>query len=451
MSILTYLLFFGILGVIIYGDSKKKFLAFFAGTILFPNVCLFIKNPSISPQHIFLYLYILVEFFQDSKGFNIGLTKHPLRIPLIILIFSYVSTAIFNGGIASIDMYYGIRDLVDTFGYIVVAYIVGKKISTDEFAESLMPFVIFICVCGVGECLLNANYPYKLICSAFPSYDGLYNLDTSVSLSQSWRFRSCFTTKHPTAFGTLLMTLFLFYLPYIRRQQLDRPRLYLTLVLLALNIFLCGSRTALVCTVVGVFLLVVDKINIYLKIFTWGMLIFCSTMIMAFMIARFGQSTGSGSSLDFRAQQLIYSVLLIEDKPVFGNGNKFASHNLFEENDKGQVRAEDSQGNDMGGLESVAFTLLIDRGFVGFFSYYLLLLWLLIIFYYNRKRFDRHIGTFVIVISGTVFLTLSGSIGNSSAFIFAILGLELGNIEQEKQKLDEGNKSQLELPATDLH
>lgn len=441
MSVLVYLLFVSILGIIVYGDSQKRFMAFFAGTVLFPNICLFIKSPSISPQHIILYLYLAVELIKFPDEFRKGLLRNPVYIPLLICCFSYFLTALFNKGVLSIDMYYGVRDFVDTFAYLIVAYIAGMRFSKHEFAKGILVFIVVCCFFGIAEGMLNANYPHKFIGLAFPKYDGLYNLDSSISLSQNWRIRTCFTTKHPTAFATLLMTMFLFYLPYLKEQIIERSKVILVLSLLGINILLCGSRTGIVCVLLGIFLYVIDKLNIILKIFIWGMLLFSSSLILAFMLSQFAHSTGSGSSLDFRTRQLIFSIVTIEDSPIFGNGNNYASHNLFEENDKGQMRIEDESGTDMGGLESMVFKLLIDRGFVGLLSYYLLLAWLLVFFYWNRNKFERN-DAFVNVIVGTAFLTLSGSIGNSSSFIFTILGLELGHISRLKKEHEDAEDEQ---------
>ena len=436
MSILVFFLFFAILFVIIYGDEKKKFFALFAGTILFPNVCLFIQNPSISPQHLILYCYLLVEYFQEKADFKESIFKNPLIIPLTFISGSYICTALFNGGLLSVDMYYGVRDIIDTYGYLLAAYIFGKKFSKDDFAQQMFVFFCICCIFGIIEGLLNANYPYKIINSAFPKYNGLYDLQGSISLSQNWRIRTCFTTKHPTAFGTLLMSLFLFYLPYIKTDVIPKAKLLLILSLLGVNVILCGSRTALFCVIVGVLLYIIDKFNIILKIFVWGTLVFSLPVILAFMISQF-QSTGSGSSIEFRTQQLIFSVMAIQESPVFGNGNKYASHNLFEEDEKkGSMRAHDESGQDMGGLESVVFTLLIDRGFTGLISYYLLLIWLLFIFHKNRFIENEKSHYNIILISGTFFLTLSGSIGNSSAFLYLLLGIHLGNIVQKKDELE---------------
>ena len=450
MSILVLLLFFGILGIIYYGDSQKRFMAFFAGTLLFPNVCLFVKNPSISPQHIILYTFLAIECLKNREEFLRGVFRNPLVIPLGLSVASYTCTALFNGGLLSIDMYYGVRDIVDTFGYLIAAYIVGKNNDIHEFAKSIYPFIVICCFFGIIEGLLNANYPYKFINSAFPHYNGLYNLNSDISLGQSWRIRTCFTTKHPTAFGTFLMTMFLFYLPYIKKEVIPFSKLLLILGLLAVNIVMCGSRTALFCTLIGVALYIADRFSILVKIATIGLIILSFTAILGVIADNFKGGQGRGSSIDLRTQQLIFSIVTIDKSPIWGNGNKYASHNLFEENDAGQMRVEDSSGMDMGGLESVVFTLLIDRGFVGLISYYLLLFWIFWLFYRYRNRFSERDDAFIIVGAGILFLTLSGSIGNSSAFLFSILGLQLGNFVQEKEKQEDEEDANA-LPSADLH
>lgn len=443
MSILVLLTFFGLLLVMIYEDSEKRFFTLVAGTILFPTTALFTKNPSISPQHVLLYAFFFIEFWKDRENFNESLFKNPLSVPILLILFSYVATAFFNSGIASKDMYYGIRDCIDTFGYIMAAFISGRKIQLDQFAKTLYPFVIAICIFGIIEGLLNANYPYKFINSAFPMYEGLYNLNGDVGLSQSWRIRTCFTTKHPTAFGTLLTTLFLFYLPFIHRQVIIRSKLLILLALLIINIVLCGSRTAIFCGIIGAALYIFDRFSILVKIAVIGIIGLSFSLILAFMLANFQQGgQGRGSSLDFRTQQLIFSVMAIENSPIFGNGNKYTANNILEENDKGEKRAEDSSGQDMGGLESIVFTLLIDRGAVGLISYYLLLLWMFVILLKNKKNYPEIHGGFTIVFAGTAFLTLSGVIGNSSSFLFLFVGLQLGYIKQLQVQ-----EEQEEIPA----
>lgn len=438
MSFVVLLFFFGLLIAIIYGDAEKRFLTLVIGTVLFPNVALFTTNPSISPQHIILYVYFVVEFFKNRENFNKSVFSNLLTIPIALNIISYVFTAVYNSGIASKDMYYGVRDSIDCLGYIYAAYICARQVDIKQFAIKLIPFIYVICICGIIEIMLSDNIPYRLVCGAFPHYNGSFDLNSKVSLIESWRLRTFFTTKHPTAFGMLLMTLFLFYLPYLKNKAFEHKKILIALALLALNIFLCGSRTALICAVLGVALLIYDKMAPLMKILIAGMLIFSFSALFAIMLENFQTShAGKGSSLDFREKQLLFTLVTISHSPIFGNGNKFTSHVIFAE----ETRAHNSSGEDLGGLESVVFSLLIDRGFFGLFSYYLLLLWMFILLFRHRKNALISSG-FVLAVAGTAFVTLSGTIGNCSQFLFLLAGYQLGEIN--KDKLEESGPELIE-------
>ena len=430
MSIVVLLFFFGLLAYMFLTDTQGRFLALVMGTVLFPTTALIIKNPSVSPQHIFLYAFFFIEFFKDRGNFSKSIFNNLLIVPIGISVISYVFTAIYNSGIASKDMYYGIRDVIDCFGYIYAAFICGRQVDVYEFAKKLIPFTIVVCIFGIIEILLSDNYPYKIINAAFPYYEGSRDLNATMNLTEHWRFRTCFTTKHPTAFGTLLMSMFLFYAPYFKKVGVEHKKIILVLALLALNLFLCGSRTAMLCSAFGVGLYIYFKLKPFMKVLIAGVFIFSFSAMLAILLQNFKTNTEhGGSSLDFRTSQLLFSVATIYNSPILGNGNKYTSHVIFAEDS----RASDSSGNDLGGLESIVFSLLIDRGFFGLFSYYLLLIWMFVLLFRYREKLHRISGGFALIASGSLFLTLSGTIGNSSSFLFLFTGLQLGYISQYKQ------------------
>ncbi len=441
MSAAILLFFFGLLFTIIYSDSEKRFLTLVIGTVIFPNVALFTTNPSISPQHIILYVFFIVEFFKDRDNFNKSLFFNILTIPILLNIISYFFTALYNSGIASKDMYYGIRDAIDCLGYIYAAYLYARHVGINNLAFKLIPFVCIICACGIIEVMLDDNIPYRMVCAAFPHYNGSFDLNSKVSLIESWRLRTFFTTKHPTAFGMLLMSLFLFYLPYLKNDTQERKKILSVLILLSINLVLCGSRTALVCALLGVALMIFDRVGPFLKLIIAGIVIFSFSALFSFMMDNFQTShAGKGSSLDFRERQLLFTMVSISNSPILGNGNKYTSHVIFAED----TRAQDNHGDDLGGLESVVFSLLIDRGFFGLFSYYLLLLWMFIILFKHRKA-PLISGGFALVAAGTVFVTLSGTIGNCSQFLFLLAGCQLGEIQKEKiEELEAEEKPSLD-------
>ena len=445
MSIVVLLFFFGLLAYMFLTDTQGRFLALIMGTVLFPTTALIIKNPSVSPQHIFLYAFFFIEFFKDRGNFNKSIFNNLLAVPIGISVISYIFTAIYNSGIASKDMYYGIRDVIDCFGYIYAAFICGRQVDVYEFAKKLIPFAIVVCIFGIIEILLSDNYPYKIINAAFPYYEGSRDLNATMDLTEHWRFRTCFTTKHPTAFGTLLMSMFLFYAPYFKKVGVEHKKIILVLALLALNLFLCGSRTAMLCAAFGVGLYIYFKLKPFMKVLIAGVFIFCFSAI-AILLQNFKTNTEhGGSSLDFRTSQLLFSVASIYNSPILGNGNKYTSHVIFAEDS----RASDSSGNDLGGLESIVFSLLIDRGFFGLFSYYLLLIWMFVLLFRYREKLHRISGGFALIASGSLFLTLSGTIGNSSSFLFLFTGLQLGYISQYKQIAYDNNTEVSDAESSD--
>ncbi len=446
MSILVLLFFFILWVSLFYVQLQNRIIILIVGTILFPTTALFIKSPALSPQHVLLYSYLFLEIYQNRDNFLHSLLKNPLSIVFAFICGSYFFTALANGGILSKDTYYGIRDVIDTIGYFIAAYIAGKRINSDELVKKLWPFLIVCCILGIFEGAINANYPYKFINSAFPIYQGLYDIHGNVDLSQSWRIRTCFTTKHPTAFGTLLSILFMLYLPYLKRDIFTKPRIYALMTLLGINIILCGSRTAIVCVLFGLFVYGISKFNVIAKVIAVGLIAFSFSTILAFMLANFQQGgLGRGSSLEFRSQQLLFSIATISNSPLLGNGNKYTSTYLFVENDKGEMRAEDSSGQDMGGLESIVFSLLIDRGFIGLGTYYIMFLWMFI-FFYQKREIPGAESMFALVAAITLYLSFSGSIGNSIAFFFIFTGFQTGQIiKSEEDSLEDSDTSLQEI------
>ena len=82
MSYVVLLFFFGLLTYMFLTDTQGRFLALVMGTVLFPTTALLIKNPSVSPQHIFLYAFFIIEFFKDRQNFNKSIFNNLLLFPI---------------------------------------------------------------------------------------------------------------------------------------------------------------------------------------------------------------------------------------------------------------------------------------------------------------------------------------------------------------------------------
>ena len=90
MSYVVLLFFFGLLTYMFLTDTQGRFLALVMGTVLFPTTALLIKNPSVSPQHIFLYAFFIIEFFKDRQNFNKSIFNNLLLFPIGLSLVSYI-------------------------------------------------------------------------------------------------------------------------------------------------------------------------------------------------------------------------------------------------------------------------------------------------------------------------------------------------------------------------
>jgi hypothetical protein len=97
----------------------------------------------------------------------------------------------------------------------------------------------------------------------------------------------------------------------------------------------------------------------------------------------------------------------------------------------------------IGGLESVAFIYLIDRGILGVLTFYLF--WLMVFLYLRKNDAlfeDRKITLELMPMSIILFLTMSGLIGNNTSFCFLFTGLYVGCIEKQRLMNEEQQKKE---------
>jgi O-antigen ligase len=301
---------------------------------------------------------------------------------------------------------------------------------------------------GVFEGLFNANYPFKYICSAFPYYDGFYDLSTSINASDAWRTRTLLTTTYPTAYGTLLCGIILVFFPMLKKIDITMPWKLAFVVIYLANLLLSGSRTGMLCSAVGLAFWITRKWHILIKIFMIFALVIAAYFSVQKVIDNFSQET-RGSSLQLREQQLLFSIVQIAESPLFGNGVGYLTKQIFETDAYGdRIRNEDILG-----MESILFPKLINYGFVGLFLYFMLSIWIFVYFFRRRNESMIAISGALEIFAMTLFFILSGNMGNASAYTYLIIGLLAGNIqtsEESEQEEEITQESQMESLAQDV-
>jgi len=457
MSLVTnlpvYILFAVILYTICKGNEAGKFYALALGTLIFPAAGTIIAKPTLAPHHAFIYSYLILELIQ-SVGKHHTSYKRVLYIPLFLIIASTTATIIHTKGFDPQTFYIATRDFCETYGYLIAAFIAGTKTEGLDIFDKFHKPVIVFCIFAVIEILIEYNIPYMLICSAYPNYNGYASLDKGAVFLESWRIRAAVTTVHPTALGTVLCTLFAFFLPLWRKDILPKKNLQITLVALIVATLISGSRTSMLCTAMVLAVFIYTKSNIYFKIVLTALAIFSFGAAITIAVNYFENS--NGSSLDLRKEQLLFSVLTVQQSPIYGNGVQYISKYIFEidgEGNKGLARGDDNEN--LGGLESIVFRKLIDYGFLGLGCFFAFLLYIQFYFLHHRKKtIFAHCGAFV-TLSFMVFLILSGTLSNSIVYGYILIGFclartrmaaVLGTTDEESLEKSEAEVNETQEP-----
>ena len=449
ISALVYLLFGAIWFVLLMNDTEKRFCALFLGTVLFPSCVWIVDSPKVSPQHILLYSFFAVEILRDYPFFIRSIKEMPIRIPLLIIVISFCCTVYTNEGFNPKEYYALARHIIELYGYAVAAYIIGRKANISEILRQLFfPLLILGCL-GIIEALISTSYPYKFICSAFPNYSGFYDLGGDINVRDSWRIRTLLTTTHPTAYSTLLCGILILYVPLFRNFDISKYWKLFFYVIFFANLFLCGSRTGILCTGIALSFWIVHKMHIVMKMMIVFVLVLSASFVLQKAIDNFTQES-RGSSLQLRQQQLIFSLVQIANKPLFGNGVSYLTKYIFQTDAYGdRIRDEEIMG-----MESILFPKLINYGFVGLACYFLLSGWIFFYFYRRRELHPMAQSGYLLIFSITIFFILSGNMGNASAYTYMILGVLMGctqTLEKEsEEEEDEPKKIESDTAQQDV-
>lgn len=427
LNLPVYFIFAFILYNICKSDEAGKFYALTLGSLLFPAVGTIISSPAVAPNQAFIYTYFLVEIIHSIGKYH-KTYKRILYIPLLLIIGSITITILYTEGLNTKTFYIAGRDFCETYGYLIAAFLAGTRIPGHGIYKEFYKPILILCAFAVIEVLIEYNIPYTFICSAYPNTDMAYtSLESGGTFTESWRIRAAVTTAHPTALGTLLSCIFAFYLPLWKKEIIEQKKLILLLCATLIAIIVSGSRTAMVCATITIVIFLFSRVNIYLKVCIAGLMFFSFGAALTFFVNQFEDSRGS--NLNFRREQLLFSVLAIQQSPIYGNGVQYISKYIFGDTDDGSrgiARGYDNEN--LGGLESIVFRKLIDYGFLGLGCFFAFLAFFQFYFLINRKKSIYASSGAFVTFSFTLFLILSGTLQNSIIYGYVFLGYCLGKV-----------------------
>lgn len=436
LNAVVLLLFFAMLSLMVLGDKKYAYVWVLACMVLFPPCVYFSQSPQLSPVHVFLYVFFAINLVWNRSDFFDSVFKHPLLVPLVLLFCSLVLTAVLNGE-GGKGVYNAVRLYMENYAFLFVAFAGGLAYKEIHIENKWFYPIVIVFVFGVIEFVLKSNLVFPLICKAFPFYDGYFDLTSAVSASRSYRTRIFVTTTHPTVLGSFLCCSLLMLTCRMKQLAWNRGKKWIGWSLLLVLVVMSGSRTALVCALIGLSLFIFMKLSIHVKLILAVIAAFAIVTYTPKIVEEFDVE-GQGSSMTLRQEQLLFSYLQFSQSPIYGNGVRYISKYVMER-DAYNDRVVDV---DIGGLESVIFFQLIDYGLIGICTYIMLFL-MMFIYFFRRRRFSHAQAGLLISICFFIFATLSGEIGGNNTFAYMLIGYCMGaaRVEEEDEAAENAKGS----------
>lgn len=443
LSIFAYILFFVLLAFLLKGNREQQLLSLILVNILFYINIALIAKPELTPFQFLPYLFFAKEFLFNFNEFKKSLHLFPIKFGLLAIFAAYFITTYMNGGNGH-DYYEAFRYCFDKYIPMIAVFICAKDVEEKKIVRIL--FVFFLIYCGFGFCeyLLNHNYIREAIATSFPSTrtKDIYGPAgiTNGFGSSSWRTRISITTKHPTVLGTLLSTMFLFTLPYIKdaKEKFGIQKTKIVLAAIFATILFSGSRTALGCVCLGILLYFTNTLSFRKKLLALIIYAVLAFSLSSYAILSFASKEG-GSSIELRQQQLLFTLVEFANKPLFGHGLYYTNHSILANaGDKGNMyfAKEETEG-----LESIIFYTLLDIGLFGALALLIFYGELFLTFFLQRKKHPRLAMQGILETSLlVVFLILSGEIGRNTEMSLLFIATSLGFLHKELEDVSKARK-----------
>lgn len=383
-------------GYKIYSNQgQSRFDWFICSLMVLSSSIIVINKPQVPCHRLFLICYWLSVLKNKERPER----KFPLKIPLGIYIIGLLVIS-FNS--PHLNLFYKIYKpfvfLIDTYLILLLSWYGIKKESFKS--KAIIYTLLFVTLYGVITLLLSNNPIQNMVASAF----GRTLLDTYYFGD---RIRINSTWSHPIAYGLICGALFYEYLPYWKKREIQ-----ILMPLLAINVFLSGSRTALAGFFLMGSMIVLTRYTLskairqciivcMLAIPVYFAVPIVQNKVDSMVNTAMGNDDVAGSSLEMRDEQTSYVMLIVSECPLLGHGLDYVQEvmGFGTDNFKGDWH--------LLGLESYTYILLIERGFIGLFLE--IFIWISIVYYalLYRKQDAEDSSLVIAYIIGFAFFSIS--------------------------------------------
>ena len=298
---------------------------------------------------------------------------------------------------------------------------------------SIIPMFVLTFL-GIVNLLEQRSAFVNEMMSNWASTSAVYEL-AGDAFTDSERFRVQAMFVNPFDYGYICLLCLLLYIYGYTRKVMNKNLFSVLLFCCIFGILLCGCRTIVVCSVLGVITILLlayrlgKSLTYCLAALALATLSYMTVPVVNEkvdeMLTVFSDTSGreiGGSNIDMRSVQFAAVLYHIKDSPAFGRGVKFFYYDMGWED--GRQGLKDSR---LMGIEGVYLGFLLERGFIGYFLY--LSVWIIILIYlYKHRSFRRKLSALGISVwvVYTAFANMTGellSVFPTLLIIGAVLGV----------------------------
>lgn len=235
------------------------------------------------------------------------------------------------------------------------------------------------------------------------------------------RFRVAATFANPFDYGYMCVTLLLLHIfAFIKRIE-KRGAFVIALICCSFGIVMCGCRTIIFCALISFLIYMAfafklkKSINILISLIC--LLVISYIFVPSInenidnMLSMFdNKSEVNGSSIEMRSIQYAAVLYHVQDSPLFGNGYRYFSIDLgWQDGPDGLLDER------LAGLEGVALSYVLERGFIGLILWIIFNMKLAKYCYSSRKSYK------MIAALGLSVLTLYLAFSNMTGELMSVM------------------------------
>lgn len=415
------IIFILLCGYTIFKNRGQKRLDWFICSILiFSSAIIIIDKPQL-PCHRF---FILCYWGSVLRNHELQCKRFPLIIPLVIYTIGIVIVG-FNS--THLTFFYKIYKplmlVIDTYLVILLGFMGTNK--ETFYSKRIINVLFFVTLYGMLTLAISNNPIHDIVTSAF-------DIQWREGYFFGERTRICSTWNHPIAYGLICSILFFEYLQYVVKSN----KIKLLLVLLAFNVFTCGSRTALAAFLMMGVVIIIMRYNIA-KSIKLGVIVIAASIPVYFLVpmvqekvdsvilTAMGDTSVSGSSLEMRNTQTEAAMIIVAEAPLLGHGIDYI----------GEVMGygTDNFTGDwhLLGFESYSYIILIERGFFGLFIEFFILCSILFYAIKHRKRDMLDTSFIISIIIGFIFFSVSTGTLDTFMPVMFMIGMAMSKVHNK--------------------